>query len=98
MKEAIPEIPGSVLYDSKWKMLQDYIEALPDGVDLIENNAKVQYRNSADSSSDHKVSVDELHKLICDVVTYKRNTSYCFTIIILSQVQKSQKITLTSQS
>ena len=34
------------LNDLQWKMLQDYIEALPDDVELIENNSKAKYKKT----------------------------------------------------
>ena len=61
---------GSGLNDTQWKMLQDYIEELPDGVELMENNTKAKFKkhNLENGNDYHNVLINELHDLIVDAV------------------------------
>lgn len=61
-------LPDTALAASQWKMLQDYIDAIPDNVKLIENNTKAKFTNSGDGNDCHEVPVDKLHNLIVEAV------------------------------
>jgi len=88
MRENLPAVPNSsdtALDVLQWKMLLDYIEAIPDGVELIESNAIAKYRNSGDESpAYHKVRVNDLHDVIVKAV--KSNSSDKNTINFLQTI------------
>ena len=72
MGESLPQYTasahaGSAFNDSQRKLL-DYIKALPDGVELIDNNLKVEYKNSEDENNNHKVPVNDIHNLLVSAV------------------------------
>ena len=71
-------------------MLQDYIEALPDDVELIENNSKAKYKNLQDERSYRKVPVNELHDLIYNVMKCEQKRAEVCTNL-LQTIKRNQK-------
>ena len=75
---------GFVFNGIRRQKSKDYIEALPDKVELVENNTKVKYNNLRDGNDYHKVPVNELHDLLVDAVKCEETQSKVCTFLLES--------------